>query len=118
MRQILGPPKRVKVRIRFVDGPLDRKTGTTFNTPKYRDADGLGVTYEHGRDLIDGNARLGGTAQLYYLDADHRTYRWLPQALVDERTRRIQELLEQKEQHPEQAEKIEAEIQALEERSG
>jgi hypothetical protein len=114
MRTPPRPKPRAKVRIRFKGGPLNRRTGTTLNTPNYRDADGLPLNYRQGRDRIDATRALGAIARLYVLGEDHSTYTFLPDLLTEFRTMRIKTLLEKKAEHPDQADRIEAEILAIE----
>jgi hypothetical protein len=101
------------VNIRYKGGPLNRRQANS-NAPSHRDADGHPIALRIAQDLIQGHARLGSTAPVYFLGPDKRTYVWLRDLVAGRRTQRIKELIEHAEQHPEDAARVEAQIRELE----
>lgn len=114
MKTTTRPKLARHVDIRYHGGPLDRRRATTTNTAKYRDADGIPMPTQRGRDLLDASRRLGFFPSIYFLDEDRRTYRFLPAVVVEQRNNWIKELLQEKAEHPERAAAIELKIREIE----
>lgn len=117
MRPIPRPAPRIRTRIRFVGGPLDRKTGTTYNRASHRDGDGLPVPQHVAADRIRATRQLGAMASLYFLEPDQSTYRWLPHWVAERYSQEIRRLMQLAVDQPDQADEIEAAIREIERRS-
>lgn len=114
MKTIPRPAKQVRTPIRFVGGPLNRKTGTALYKPCHRDGEGLPIPEHAAVARIHATRQLGSIATLYFLDLDQATYQWLPDWVLENRNQQIKRLLELAAEQPDKADEIEAAIRAIE----